>query len=110
MADCSLYHYYDGMPSICADAELSWGDRLTSIVDRYDEVIELGQEDGNDGVLFRRIKKYIESRNESKRKPSDDSPFSEQFDRSKLIPEKKLYEALQKLRVKLRDGGSRMPC
>lgn len=110
--DCSMYKYYDQMSRYCDRAELSWEERLKRIVEVYDEVIELDQEDGVGGVLFERIREYLEKRNVSvgNSKVSTVSDLtSGEYNESRLIPERRLYDAL---REHGRKGGdaNRFPC
>lgn len=107
--DCTLYHYYDQLGAKCQHGKIGWRERLKNIVERYDEVIDLYDEDtSNGGVLFNKIKKYLSQENVSK-KPKSDS-YVEEFDKSRLEPEQALYDALQAKRREGSTDGSRVPC
>lgn len=105
--DCTLYHYYDRMSAMCKRGKLPWRERLKKIVGRYDEVIDLYDDEKNGGRLFQKIRKYIKQENVS-RKPKNDS-YVEEFNRARLEPEQALYDALKAKRDES-PATSRVPC
>lgn len=105
--DCNLYNYYDRMSVHCDKGELPWQERLSRIIGRFDEVIDLYAEDTGKGLLSSRIQKFLGHTNVSERKGS--VVVNEDFNRSRLVPEQKLYEELQKIRYKEPDA-EKFPC
>lgn len=90
-------------------AKVKWEERLRRIVSRYDEVIEVGEDDGRDGILFRRVKKFVEQLNISDRDKVTGNVVMGEYNKSRLIPEQHLYEALRKQRLKM-PPPDRFPC
>ncbi|CDF33022.1 unnamed protein product [Chondrus crispus] len=105
--DCQMYQYYDQMSSECDNAPVPWRERLERIKDRYDEVIDLYDDNEElEGVLFKKIKGYMEKENVSKQSKE---VITDKFDRSRLEPEQALYDAL-KAKRKEKPDLTRFPC
>lgn len=104
--DCTLYHYYDQLGLICDKAKVEWQERLRRIVTRYDEVVDLYDKDEDKGgILYQKVRKYIAKANVSKKTKEE----ADDFDRSRLVPEQALYDALRAKRLEKPDEN-RMPC
>eukprot|EP00177_Eucheuma_denticulatum_P004125 GFKZ01007485.1.p1 GENE.GFKZ01007485.1~~GFKZ01007485.1.p1 ORF type:complete len:771 (-),score=156.43 GFKZ01007485.1:2886-5171(-) len=93
--DCSLLDYYDGLGKMCKHGKLGVEERVRRIVGRYEEIIDLYDEDeGRQGGLLRKLlAKDVGQVNRSKRPDGD---FRETFDEGRLWAERKLYDAFKK--------------
>ena len=104
--DCTLFHYYDQLGSVCRKGKVEWQERMRRIVARYDEVIDLYDDDEEKGGwMYHKVKKYISEENVSRKTREE----VEGFDRSRLVPEQTLYDALRAKRGQSGDKD-RVPC
>lgn len=92
MPPCSLYDFYDKKGGAC-EGDLE--ERIRKIVERYNEVIDLYEEEVK-GQLHSRLAPYISVSNKSPEYNSDGA-----FDEGRLTNETRLYEALKRRRVEL---------
>lgn len=92
MPPCSLYDFYDKLGGGC---EGDLDGRIAKIVKRYDEVIDLYEEEVK-GQLHVRLAPFISVSNKSPEYSSDG-----EFDEGRLVNETRLYEALKRRRLEL---------
>ncbi|CDF33015.1 unnamed protein product [Chondrus crispus] len=94
---CSLFDYYDGLGKRCEVSTLPLEERIARIVERYDEVMDLYQDEVL-GQLHRRLEDDLREENKSSRPPHD---FRVPIDLGRLQNETRLYEALRQRQKEL---------
>lgn len=94
MPACSLYDFYDKKGGWCGGDE---EERIREIVARYDEIIDLYQEDGAPmGPLHQRLAAFIKISNKSPEYSNEGA-----FDEERLVQETRLYDALKRRKDQL---------
>lgn len=89
--DCSLFDYYDGLGKSCEAAKIGVEERVHRIVNRYEEIIDL-YHDEEKGQLHRLLANGL---NEENRSPRPNGEFRQWFDKKRLDPEIRLYNAFK---------------
>lgn len=97
---CKLLWYYDGADQWCTEGNV--GDRITNIVNRYDEIVELDGEGALDGDVERKVKEWMQVDNQS---DHVDMQTMEEEEHAFVRIENMLYQAFRERKKLLAEGN-----